>query len=378
MTARRSAVLLLWLLWLLPAAAKAQAPAAADLRARADQALRTENYQAAIPALEALVRDFPSSNDEQVFWDLGKICDTYGVDFEKAVTYYRIYLDRFPDGRFATRFRQRLAWLESHRQDWGARKRLTELQAAAGARSPEENIRAAQGLLSEYPRTSLKPDVNYWIAGVTYKAEHYDAARVYADDYLASFPANGKGTVEHVRALDLCVKIAAKQRDFSSALARLDEIAAIAPERVQEFAPVRAQVLFERRAYWVFLASASYFAIALIGLLASRPWRRLGAALRPKRVGLVLALLISCTLLPFGILKLLGERVPNTFWVMGLFGSLSLALIAVAWPAVDRVGRKAFLALTFLLLAATVYMSFYVTDVARLFLWPIEEIQRHG
>jgi hypothetical protein len=377
-SARRAVVLLLWLLWLVPGVAGAQEPSAVELRSRADEALRSNDYPAAIPPLEALVRGFPTSQDEQVFWDLGKICDTYGVDFEKAVTYYRIYLDRFPDGRFATRFRLRLAWLESHRQDWDARKRLTELQAGAAGRTPEENVRAGQALLADDPGTSLAPDVYYWLAVETYKAEQYNAARAYAEDYLATFPANGKDPVERVRAIDLCVKIAIKQRDFAPALARLDELATIAPERVQEFEPLRAQVLFERRAYWVFIASAMYFAIVLIGLVASRPWKRLGAGLRPRRIGMMIAPLLVCTVLPFGILKAIGERVPSTLWVLALSGSLSLILIAAAWPAVDRIGRKAFLALSFLLLAATVYMTFYVTDMAKMFLWPLEEMHRHG
>ena len=380
MTAIGRTLLLACLLVLVPAVALAQdAPVTErDLQARADDATRRQDFAAAISVLETIIERFPESKNEQVFWDLGKLCDTYGLDYERAVRGYRTYAVRFSQGRFIKRFQDRLAYLEGHRADWQTLKQFTELRNGREKLSPDEALARAEKLLTEHPETTLKPDIHFWLASQLFKSGNYNRARGYADQYLASFPANGKDRGPHVQALDLCAKIAAKQHDYSTALRRLEEIQAVDPSRAEEFKATADDIRFQRNAWRGFVASIGYGVMALLAALAARPWRSEQFARKPARMLVLAGLTAALTLGPLGLLRSMGERVPPTFWWLAGCGCASVVLLWLAAPCQARIGRKAWIALSFLLVLSFVYASFYVTDMAKVFVWPLEELHRHG
>ena len=350
----------------------------AALRERADIALNQGDHAAAVEALEAMVRGYPASRDEQVFWDLGKICDTYGYDFDKAMAAYRLYAERFPNGRFAVRFRDRLAWLQAHRQDWSAVKSFIAIQSGAASGSPNESLRLATKLAEDNPTATVRPDIAFWLAGQLDKLGRVEEARVWAEDYLASFPANGKNRASHVQALELCSKIAAKQRDFPAAKERLERIASVDPARTAEFQKNLAEVRFQQRAWWGMIASAASSSLLGLGALSARPWRLENFGAAPKRVAALMSIVVLLTAVPYAILRAAGERVPWTFLALSGFGCVGVLLIWLAAPLHKRIGRPAFLAASTLFMLAVVYAAFYLTGTASVLRWLTEEFGRHS
>jgi tetratricopeptide (TPR) repeat protein len=373
-TILRLLVMSLALLLVLTAVARAQSTESA-LQASADDAMSRGDYPAAVVFLEKLVNEHPQSKNEQVFWDLGKLCDSYGLDYQKAAVYYRLYAERFPQGRFKKRFEDRLAWIESHRADWDALKRFTALQAEFRQRPAEQSIAMAEQLLADYPQTTLKPEVHRWLAAELVKLSRWSEARSQLEHYLAS---EGKEKGAHVQALELYAKAARKQRDFATALDKLEQARALDGSRSEELGAAVRQVKFDWRAWRVFLAAAAYSVLAAAAALALRPWRAPGFRLQPRRIALLLALVVVFTAVPFGALHALGEKVPHTFWALTVAGCLIIALFAVSWPLVRRVGKKLWYPLAWLFVIAMVYSAFYVTDMVKVLVWPLEEIQRHG
>ena len=373
-----SLLLALVFVLLLPSAAMAQARSEPELRAIADEAVSRGDYAAAVASLELLVRTHPESNNEQVFWDLGKLCDTYGLDYEKAVGYYRLYAERFPQGRFRKRFDDRLAWLDSHRADWDARKRLTVIQSGFSSRPPDESIAMAERLLQDYPQTTLKRDIHGWLAAELFRLKRYAQARSFSDLHVASFSSADNDRTAHVRALDLHAKIALQQRDFSTALDSLQQIGTVDGSRAAEFSHSVERVRFEWRAYRLFVAAAVFALAALVAAAFARPWRAPEFKFSPRLVASLLALVLALTTGPYAVLRLQGYKVPLTFFALAAAGVLILAVFACFWPLASRIGRKVWYPLACLFVLSVVYSAFYVTDMTKVLTWPWDELQRHG
>ncbi|MBI5533997.1 MAG: outer membrane protein assembly factor BamD [Deltaproteobacteria bacterium] len=373
-------LLLACLLVLVPAFAWAQdnLPSERDLQARADDAARRQEYTAAVMFLETMIDRFPESKNEQVFWDLAKFCDTYGLDYEKAVRGYRTYATRFPQGRFIKRFQDRLSYLDSHRSDWPVLKQLTDIRNPREKRPAEESIQLAEKLLADFPNTTLKFDIHFWLAGQLYKLDKQAQARSHLDQAMANLPADGKDRALRLQALDLYAKVAAKQHDYRTALQKLDEIRSIDESRYGEFKATIDDMRFQQRSWWAFVASISILAAAAVGAVAARPWREKGFARKPVRMLAMLGLTTLLTAGPWGLLRAMGERVPTTFWMLAGFGCASVVFLWLTASVQARIGRKKFLALSLLVLVSAVYAAFYVTDMAKVFVWPLEELHRHG
>jgi tetratricopeptide (TPR) repeat protein len=346
-----------------------EAPSELELQQKADAALSRNDWRGAIPELEVLITKFPASKNEQPFWDLTKLCDVYGLDHEKAITYYRLYAERFPGGRFSVRFKERLAYLESHRQDWGALRELAAIQADFHKRPTAESLVAAEKLASTPLSPSAAAEVCGWLASQFLKTGELDKARLYAERHVATFPDNGKGRTAHVQALQVSSKIAARQRQYGAAIVRLEQIEAVDPSQAGKLASELRDLHFHRGAQRVFYACAGYIVLALAGVAASRPWRRKRFGLQPGLTAALCAAVVSLSAVPGALLVWRGERVPPTFWVLAAAGCSIVVVLQLGTAALARTGRVMWAVLGVIFAAAMIYSSFYVTNTAKVLDW---------
>jgi tetratricopeptide (TPR) repeat protein len=345
------------------------APTEQQLQQKADTALSQNDWRGAVPLLEALITKYPESKNEQPFWDVTKLCDAYGLDHEKAITYYRLYSQRFPGGRFTARFRERLAYLEAHRQDWDALKQLAAIQAEYHKKPPAESLAAAEKLASTPLSPSASAEVSSWLASQLFKIGDLGKARTYAERYVATFPANGKGRQAHAQALQLCSKIAAKQGDYGAAIQRIEQVEAVEPASMARLRDELRDLRFHRRSQWALYACAGYIALVVAGIAASRPWRRRWLGIRPVLTAILCGSVVLLSVVPGAVLSLRGERIPQTFWWLAVAGCASVVLLQVARSALARTGRVLWAVLGMIFVVAMVYSAIYMTDTAKVLDW---------
>lgn len=113
---------------------------ARELRARGEEALLAQEWQAAVDALEALVLGDPASaNDPRVLYDLAQAYEGIGAR-EKARDRYHEIRTRFPEDGAARNAIVREASLVAYLEDWRALGEVGDALLARAAPDPAERM----------------------------------------------------------------------------------------------------------------------------------------------------------------------------------------------------------------------------------------------
>ena len=159
-----------------------------ELFNRANELKIKSDFKTAATLLTELLQRFPNTQNEDVYWELKEIYENKLSDYGSALGVYREYLRRFPQGRFAKDFLERVGYLEKNRKDWEAIRGYNHILETAYTREIPENLKQMKALLAKYPNSSLVPDIHSWLATQYYLSKQYEKALTHVRAYLATFP----------------------------------------------------------------------------------------------------------------------------------------------------------------------------------------------
>ena len=275
-----------------------------ELFNRANELKINSDFKTAATLLTELLQRFPNTQNEDVYWELKEIYENKLSDYGSALGVYREYLRRFPQGRFAKDFLERVGFLEKNRKDWEAIRGYNHILETAYTREIPENLKQMKALLAKYPNSSLVPDIHSWLATQYYLSKQYEKALTHVRAYLATFPKNGKTDQEAVTGYKQCAQALMYLHRYDEALEVLKGAYKYHLSRI-DYARAADTINLERREWYGCLVAI----ICLIGvgifLIILKPWQSRKFKFEGKKL-LWLLWLALVTLIPMFIIDKLG------------------------------------------------------------------------
>lgn len=345
-------------------AAAGTGPSEAELLNKACEYSNQGDHAKAVAVLEGLL---PTTKNGDVYWKLGEILDNSMRDYGKAIAVYREYLEVFPDGWYAERFRQRLDYLERHRGDWPALARYNFILGTHYTRSRTENIRLMESVLRDYPKTGIAPDIYSCLAWEYYLDNQTKAATGYITRYLGTFPANGKPVTDKIGAYQTYALILMRARRYGQAIGVLRGSLADPGIDPSVYANDIRMIEKERRIWYGLVIAVGSLFLALILAVVLQPWRERSFRTGWPRLLVPAALLAALTLLPMKIVQAKGYGLFKTFPTLSVSAVVILLLLKSLGAVAHKIGPRVYLVLSFLVIAAGIYISFYAWDTLSVF-----------
>ncbi|MFC5648022.1 hypothetical protein ACFPYJ_02595 [Paenibacillus solisilvae] len=131
---------------------------------KANQFIADKNYEQAALVLEELLAKNPELNNETVYKQLTHMYDDYLFNFEKALSFYKKYLDQFPEGKFAGAFRERVAYLNERRFEWQALRDFRKVQLEEDNIHIKESLEEVEAILSKNEDALIAPEMHIYLA----------------------------------------------------------------------------------------------------------------------------------------------------------------------------------------------------------------------
>lgn len=332
----------------------------ADIYNQAFEASVQKDYQGAVTLLEQLLTLYPQTQNEDAYWKLADIYDNALSEYQKAVPVYQTYLRRFPQGRFANTFQERLAYLGNNQKDWVALGEYQRILSDYYTRSGAENVKILEQFLMKHPDTILTPDIQMLLIREYFNDRKYRQVEVYIKKYLDAFPKSGKPEADKLNAYKTYSDIYRNTHQYRKAVAILQEgkiDKLIPPLYVEAMSSIKKE--YNR---WVGLGVAILFIALILGLmLFVQPWPKL-APLNIKSLIIGIVSIAVFTLASMAIVAKRGYGVDQTFPVLLCLSSVALIFIQWLAPVARKYNRLMYFIVSFILILAVIYISFYSTD----------------
>ncbi|GMK45478.1 hypothetical protein PghCCS26_26060 [Paenibacillus glycanilyticus] len=331
---------------------------------KANQFFAAKHYEQAANTLDELLDKEPDLNNEMVFKQLTHIYDDYLFDFEKAVSLYKKYLNRFPEGIFADEFRGRAVYLEDNRSEWPIMQRFRSIQLEDDHMTMQERLKEAEAILSRHEDAEIAPDMHIYLANKYFETARYQEARKHVETYIDSFGKAGISSEDKASALQLYADILVRQHRFGKAIRAVDQAIALnGPDEDFNYALKKNRIIKQRNMLYAFIGSLLYALTVLASLILLRFWRHFHLRSHANQLVGPLQLLALVTLGPMVILMITREPETNIRFFCWLFGLAVIFVIVtrLAAPFFTKFSRAAYMTMSVLHMAAASFIAYYLT-----------------
>lgn len=322
-----------------------------------------KNYEQAAFVLEELLAKNPDLNNETVYRQLTHIYDNYLFNFEKALSFYEKYLDRFPEGKFARTFRDRVAYLNERRSEWQALRDFRKIQLEEDNIRIQESLKEVETILSKSETALIAPEMHIYLANKYFETAQYQKARMHAEKYINSFNKVSMSSTDKALALKLYSDILIKQHSFVKAIWALDQVMDLGnPGEYFNYAVKKNNIINQRNMWYGFMLSLLYFISVVILLIPIKFWKYFNSQNYSRQLVAPLLLLALISLGPVLILIITEEQAVDLRFFFSLLGLsiLSLMIIRLLAPLSLKTGRLVYVLISCLHMVAASFMTYYM------------------
>lgn len=334
-----------------------------EYRNKANQFFVDKNYETAATVLEELLAKNPDLNNETVYRQLTLIYDNYLFNFEKALSFYEMYLVQFPEGKFASTFRERVAYLNERRSEWQALRDFRKIQLEEDNIRMKESLKEVETILSRSENPLIAPEMHIYLANKYFETTQYQKARKHAEKYINSFNKFNTSSTDKALALNLYSDILIKQHSFGKAIKALDQVMVLGnPGENYNYAVKKNNIINQRNMWYGFMLSLLYFISMVILLIPIKFWKHFNLQNYARQLVVPLLLLALISLGPVLILIITGEQEVDLRFFLSLLGLsiLSLMIIRLLAPLSLKTGRLVYVLISCLQMAAASFMTYYM------------------
>lgn len=344
-----------------------------DIMNKAIQAGIDGNYRSGGAMLEEFSSKHPDAVSEDIFNKLEEFYDKDLMDYAKAVEYYQKYLDKFPKGRFADIYSKRLNYLKENQKGWDLLKRYNTILSTYNQRSQAENIKIMEAFMHENPGSFLTPDANNWLAYQYFQIPEYTTAIKYIKDYFSSISETQRNSPEEAANYVLYAEALSKLHKFTEAKDILYSHVNFDDAGIRlQFSEGISWVIKEQRIWYGLLATIGFLVLCAAFLLFLRFWREKNW-LQSFRSLLGWSALLILTAAAFIITVYITKHLFFKVFVYLAIGQvLALAMIRLLGLVSYKINRIFYYGLCLLIIAAFIYIPFYLADNLAIFWTPIE------
>lgn len=324
---------------------------------KANELMADRKYEQAASVLEELLAKQPELNNETVYRQLTHIYDDYLFNFDKALFFYQAYLTRFPEGTFASAFRDKAAYLHARRSEWPALRSFRAIQL-------EDGLEEVEALLSQNESSLIAPEMHNYLANKYFEISDYPLAKEHVEQYLNRYDNAGLSSSDKARALQLYADILVKQHHFGKAIHSLNR--ALAMENTDENfnAAVKRNDIVSLRnmSYGYTLCLLFYIAVVLLPI-PIRFWEYVDLQRCASQMVRPLLLLALISLAPVLILNVIHKPGVDLrfFYVQIALSILSLLTIQLLAPLSWKTSRWLYVCISSLHMVAASFMPYYLT-----------------
>ncbi|MBM7566985.1 tetratricopeptide repeat protein [Paenibacillus sacheonensis] len=332
-----------------------------DYGNKANRFIAAKNYEQAALVLEELLAKNPELKNETVYKQLTHIYDDYLFNFQKALSVYKKYLDRFPEGKFAGAFRERVAYLNERRSEWPALRDFGKVRLKEDNIPIKQSLVEVEAILSKNEDALIAPEMHIYLANNYFVSGDYRKASEHAGKYIKSFAKAGMSNTDKALALQLYSDILVKQHHYEKAIQSLDQAMALEnPGENFNYALKKSHIITQRNMLYGFIICLLYF---ITVLMATKFWRRLHSQKFTGRLAAPLLLLALLSLGPALILNITEEPEVDPRFFFDLLGLsiLSLMTIKLLAPLSSKTGRLVYVLMSCLHMGAASFMAYYIT-----------------
>lgn len=330
---------------------------------KANQFFVDRNYEQAALVLEELLAKNPDLNNETVYRQLTHIYDNYLFNFEKALSLYEKYLVRFPEGKFAGTFRERVDYLNERRSEWQALRDFRKIQLEEDNIRINESLEEVETILSKSENALIASEMHIYLANKYFEIAQYQKARKHAEKYINSFGKASMSSTDKALALKLYSDILIKQHSFDKAIWALDQVRVLGnPVDNFNFEVEKTNIINLRNMWYGFILSLLYFITVVILLIPIKFWQHFNLRNYARQLVAPLLLLALISLGPVLILIITGVQEVDLRFFFSLLGLsiLSLMIIRLLAPLSLKTGRLVYVLISCLHMAAASFMTYYM------------------
>ncbi|MGM0882291.1 MAG: tetratricopeptide repeat protein [Bacillota bacterium] len=334
-----------------------------EYRNKANQFFVDKNYEQAALVLEELLAKNPELNNETVYRQLTHIYDNYLFNFEKALSFYEMYLVQFPEGKFSSIFRERVAYLNERRSEWQALRDFRKIQLEEDNIRIKESLKEVETIVSKNENGLIAPEMHIYLTNKYFETTQYQKARMHAEKYINSFDKVSMSSTYKAQALNLYSDILIKQHSFGKAIRALDQVMVLGnPEESFNYAVKKNNIINQRNMWYGFVLSLLYFISVVILLIPIKFWQHFNLQNYSRQIVAPLLLLALISLGPVLILIITGEQEADLRFFFSLLGLsiLSLMIIRLLAPLSLKTGRLVYILISCLHMAVASFMTYYM------------------
>lgn len=329
------------------------------------------DYNGAVEELKRILELYPDTKNEDVYFKLCDMYNEYLFDYPKAVETYKIYLEKFPNGRFYGTYSSKLEYLEKNKSEWPVLKGFNEINKLVTEKNDIKTaIKMMENLIEKYPDTSLRFQIYSWMADQNTALKRFSAAASYMEKYYSQLPKDRELTAEEQVAIIKYAGTLTSANRYIQAMKILDTY----PQKSHlDNVQYEASLSFIKKEYriWLgFIASAIYVVIMIVLILFMKPWKiKITKSQIIVFVVSVLTIIISVMIAKFYI-EYTNNGVQSIYPTMGLCGIAALILVRLLAPLINKFNKPVYFVLCFLTVLACLYFSFYFWDRLWIFWTP--------
>ncbi|KRF42306.1 tetratricopeptide repeat protein [Paenibacillus sp. Soil787] len=330
---------------------------------KANQFFVDKNYEQAALVLEELLAKNPDLNNETVYKQLTHIYDNYLFNFEKALSFYEMYLVHFPEGKFASTFRERVAYLNERRSEWQALRDFRKIQLEEDDMRIKESLKDVETILSKNENAIIAPEMHIYLANKYFETTQYQNARMHAKKYINSFDKVSMSSTDKALALKLYSNILIKQHSYGKAIRAIDQVMVLGnPGEHFNYAERKTNIINQRNMWYGFMLSLLYFISVVILLIPIKFWQHFNLRNYARQLIAPLLLLALTSLGPVLYLIITEEQIVDLrfFFVLLGLSILSLMIIRLLAPMSLKTGRLVYVLISCLHMVAASFMTYYM------------------
>lgn len=330
---------------------------------KANQFIVDKNYEQAALVLEELLANNPDLNNETVYRQLTHIYDNYLFNFEKALSFYEMYLGQFPEGKFSSTFRERVAYLNERRSEWQVLRDFRKIQLEEDNIRIKESLKEVETILSKSENALVASEMHIYLANKYFETTQYQKASMHAEKYINSFDKDSMSSTDKALALKLYSDILIKQHRFGKAIRALDQVMVLGnPGENFNYAVKKNNIINERNMWYGFMLSLLYFISLVMVLILIKFWQHFNLQNYARQLVAPFLLLALISLGPVLYLIITEEQVVDLRFFFGLLGIsiLSLIIIRLLAPLSLKTGRLVYVLISCLHMAAASFMTYYM------------------
>ncbi|CAM4426559.1 tetratricopeptide (TPR) repeat protein [Paenibacillus endophyticus] len=331
---------------------------------KANQFFTDKNYEQAAFVLEELLAKIPDLKSETVYRQLTHFYDDYLFNFEKALFFYKEYLDQFPEGVFASAFQDRVAYLNERHSEWQALQNFRKIQLEAGNNSLKVTLDEVETLLSKNENAVIAPEMHIYLANKYFETIEYQKARKNVEKYLNSFDKADMSSADKARSLQLYSDILVKQHHFGKAIRALDQSIALEnPGENFNYTVEKSNIIKLRNMLYGFIFCLLYYIAMVILPIPLKFWRHFNLQNYARQIARPLLLLALVSLGPVLILNIIQKPEVDLRFFYGQLGLsvLSLMVIRVLAPLSLKTSRLVYVLMSCLQMGAASFMPYFMT-----------------